>query len=264
LLLYTGLGIVTGAIRESLYVFDPLHSLSRIVQSITMVALLLGCSIQLFRWRALNNARRLVCKDKATYSVVWAALISQQQNLVHLDNLKREIDLLQTCLTTSPPNQISEYVPCPSKQQSWFLQEAFRAFNVQLPFCVSTGCRYLDNLDQLYVQATCLNPVLIDKTKEWAGLSKGLFLTSNWHGTKGWMSTEDMEFESKTKCSNTNKWCNIKTVHRAVEKAVRSYGQVPVICAMPDRACSIVSCFFTCFYWFRCLDLQGLNGFDCR
>ncbi len=229
LLIYTVLGFITCSIRGALYVFDPLHSLSRVLQSIVTLALLLACTIQVFRWRALSHARRLVCKDQASYSVVWAALIAQQQNLVCLGNLKRDVKHLQSGLTSLPPKQISKYIPGPSKLQDSFLQQTIRSFKLPLYLCVAprtAGSQSVDNLDQIYVQATCLNPVLINKTKEWAGLSKGLFRTSNWHGTKLWKSSEEMELESKTQSHITSNWCNIKAVHRAIEKAVRSYGQV--------------------------------------
>lgn len=139
-------------------------------------------------------------------------------------------------------------ISCPSKQHSWFFERVFRAVNLPLSIYVSTGSQYLDSLDQLYVQATCLNPVLIDKTKEWARVSKRLFLTSNWRGTKTLMSTEDMELESNTKFSNSSKWCNIKTVDRAVEKAVRSYGQVWwfVLCCLEVRISFLNSGFRAC------------------
>ena len=87
----------------------------------------------------------------------------------------------------------------------------------------------LNNLDQLYVQATCLHPVLIRKVRDWASKSRGLFSVSETNGQQQWISLVDADVEK----INLIKWCKIKTVQRAVEKTVRSYGQVRtfVVCS---------------------------------
>ena len=152
LLLYTCLGFTTNIIRESLYVFDPLHSLSRVLQSFVTFALLVACSIQVFRWRALKNARRLVCKDQASYSVVWAALIAQEQNLICLSNLKREIGLLQSGLTTSPPKQIFHVH---QSSIAGFLNECFELSTCHCPFM----CPLVASIWTASTNCMCKRPV---------------------------------------------------------------------------------------------------------
>ena len=79
----------------------------------------------------------------------------------------------------------------------------------------------LTSLDQLFVQAACLEPILLLKVREWALSSGGCFPCRlspvcvtyvRWPG-------EGAEAPGEFK------WCALKSAQRAIEKVIRSYGQ---------------------------------------
>ena len=77
----------------------------------------------------------------------------------------------------------------------------------------------VDSLDQLFVQATLLHPILLDKVKDWASRGNGWFPSRRDKGFVRYRAESDNHGEIK--------WAKLKTASRAIEKAVRVYSQVP-------------------------------------
>jgi hypothetical protein len=83
----------------------------------------------------------------------------------------------------------------------------------------------LQSLDQLYVQAMCLEPILLRKVRIWAAASKGCFPSkpvSDHFGGIQYVQYSDIE---NTEGSSVEiKWGKLKSADRAIEKIIRSYG----------------------------------------
>jgi len=104
-----------------------------------------------------------------------------------------------------------------------------------------SGFKIVDSLDQLFIQAWCLNPNLLQKTKQWALLCRGcfpfhkpLFKTVVFRP----YGEEIEELESQIK------WTKVKSVRRAIEKVVRVYQQ--------DASCIVDLCR-------QCIVFEDLN-----
>jgi hypothetical protein len=89
--------------------------------------------------------------------------------------------------------------------------------------------RPVRSLDQLYVQASCLHPILLHKAKAWALMSKGMFQSAV-TGEYLALTSECCEIKH---ASQRFKFAKLKSCARAIEKVVRSYGQARV------RICTI-------------------------
>ena len=78
----------------------------------------------------------------------------------------------------------------------------------------------LTSLDQLYVQAACIEPIFIHKVKDWALASGGSFPCRMATGAVDYVRWEGVD-ESPWQF----KWCRLKSTQRAIEKVIRSYGE---------------------------------------
>ncbi len=246
-LLYSAIGVLVVMIQGYIYELDFLNTCFRMLQSPYAAPALLACIIIMFRWRAVSQAHRLVCNDQALYQLVWSDIISKPEYLTCLAEMKVEVDRLQLGMSSSKPRQrcarqagstIRIHSDL-SRQRTWLSSWLSKHLLVvpkplrsglssestgQLPhYTDSDQFPWLDNLDQLYVQATCLQPFLIEKVREWAAACRGLFLASAMDGQILWIHPYVGAGEEN---AGLIKWCKVKSVERAVQKAVRSYGQV--------------------------------------
>ena len=76
----------------------------------------------------------------------------------------------------------------------------------------------MTSLDQLFVQAFCLQPILISRIKAWALASGGYLCCSQPGGALEYVrfgAREGVDF----------RWGKLKSVNRAIEKAIRCHGQ---------------------------------------
>ena len=79
------------------------------------------------------------------------------------------------------------------------------------------------SMDQLYVQAACLEPLLLHKVQEWAAVSGGYFPCKAAGGGAAYVRyTHD---SLKGPGGPEFQWCKLKAASRAMEKVVRSYGE---------------------------------------
>jgi hypothetical protein len=194
----------------------------------------------------MSHARRLVARDKARYDAMWAAVSADPVNRVWLVALQAEVARIQAMLPAGPPRQFnrrqqqrSAPVSHSTSQVQWLttsmpnrkLRTTVSSFSAAFVLNRTSIGRVrrqegLDSLDQLYVQATCLHPVLLERVQAWAAASGGLFSAAASLAGRGgplafvrWADVQDGE-------GVEIKWCCVKGVQRAVERVVRSYRQV--------------------------------------
>jgi hypothetical protein len=249
--------------RELLYDPDPRRILVRFALGPYGACLLFAVAMRVLRARAKRAARRLVRADQACYDAIWATVSSNPAERAALANLDLEVCAAASALPDLPLCQLSGNFGARSQRPSraggsaisrgkrgmidqqssrsrWGRSLAFLGSAVTLP-AGSAATRRLDSLDQLYAQAELLHPILLDKVRTWAALSRGHFpvhsaTASGDGGGEGVLqrfvvlSPPDGDGGAEGGASVESlriKWCKIKTVERAVEKVVRSYGQVP-------------------------------------
>jgi hypothetical protein len=196
-----------------------------------MACTILDLVVVAFRWRALRRARLLVEVDQGRYSHAWtlvqqapgaAAWIRELKDLVaevsarcpHA-SIRQEVHLLhqpmsQVVVVSSEssyqPQHDAAQAPVPAAERPW------------LKVDVSEGSP-VTSLDQLYVQAVCLYPVLLRKVQAWAAAAEGQNQILRSHSAP----PMDSDFESPLV---EVRYAGIKSVARAVEKSVRSYARV--------------------------------------
>lgn len=194
-----------------------------------------------FRRRALLRARLLVMDDQRRYDAFWAETLRTQE--AECIELSRRARALSHKLLTVAPQQL-DYGPA-----SWaFLPRGLRCLfaerdTMQKDLNRLVGRRTslsnpvdhdvpvmpgppmvrrpLRSLDQLFVQATCLMPLLMDKVCKWAAGCRGLFPRA---GIGGESAAEAYALYNPA-AHRTFKWCGLKSAHRAIEKVIRAYGQ---------------------------------------
>jgi hypothetical protein len=99
-------------------------------------------------------------------------------------------------------------------------KELPRQFHRQADGSVDVG-QPVRSLDQLYVQATCLHPILMRKVQVWAAASRGCFPLATGHEYKEYAAAAEEDLPPEMK------FARVKAIPRAIEKLVRAYGQVP-------------------------------------
>eukprot|EP00293_Proteomonas_sulcata_P015166 CAMPEP_0184303160 /NCGR_PEP_ID=MMETSP1049-20130417/12955_1 /TAXON_ID=77928 /ORGANISM="Proteomonas sulcata, Strain CCMP704" /LENGTH=203 /DNA_ID=CAMNT_0026614617 /DNA_START=71 /DNA_END=682 /DNA_ORIENTATION=+ len=81
------------------------------------------------------------------------------------------------------------------------------------------------SLDLIFCQAMCIDPILRDKAKEWALRSGGMFRV------RASKVVDQQKYIRWDRCHNNPvmedkiKWGTVKSVPRAIEKVLRSYGE---------------------------------------
>ena len=198
-----------------------------------------GAVCYALRWRALRRARRLVAGDAEVYGEIWDAIWRTEGRdcealglRIHALRLRPDwlsdgVAPRQLC--SQPPGLVpSDSVgPVRACLQS-MARFASRRRRV-LPGVPDAGCRSdlapVDSLDQLFVQAAVMEPILIDKVRRWAAASRGRLprrlgqASARYEARAGGDAGRDAEEAPGLQLSA------VKSVQRAVEKVVRSYDQ---------------------------------------
>jgi len=78
----------------------------------------------------------------------------------------------------------------------------------------------VESLDQLYLQATALDPILRVKAQKYAATCEGWFATTVGND----MCVKWTDVVNKPFIKNKIKWGNVKNPERAIEKTLKSYG----------------------------------------
>ena len=164
-----------------------------------------------FRHRALARARRLVVADRRCYDAIWESFRASPATQNALLAIRAQVGrLLKDKNTETVPHQRA---PAAVRRQEVRI----------LPGSMSLmrGTPVL-SLDQLFVQAWCLNPVLLSKVQAWALDSRGWFPCIRTSSAVTFVRYSDAVHEPGLPI----RWATVKSTHRAIEKLVRVYGQV--------------------------------------
>ena len=211
---------------------DRLHTMAG-------MGVVFGVGALIFRQRALVQAYSLILADKLRYESIWKAVIVDP-------NLRMAvISIQEATMTLTKDIALYSRLRPVLRQRSPDFEDRGRRSSMLLEFVVETGKNEvalclgrklhhkfawnskidrIDSLDQLFVQAWCLSPILLAKTKAWALLSKGCF---------GYQPHDSENFYFKQYSEDPDdedvgsfKWARVKSIKRAVEKTVRIYKQV--------------------------------------
>ena len=161
------------------------------------------------------------------YDQLWMSLIATPENKQALNDLQFQIErtlrVHSGCSFASAKRNIPrqynrELEPRETGTSSALKDEETMGFVANLDFE-----RPVLSLDQLYVQASCLHPILLEKVKGWATLSRGMFQIDGTHDHGLLVGSADEG------CTHSFKFAKMKSTSRAIEKVVRSYGQAKKI-----------------------------------
>ncbi len=196
--------------------------------SLSWIHILFAATIFVLRKRAVNRANKLILKDQQRYDTIWAAecLQSSAASAIHL--LTDEcVQILCVCDRTIP-RQLNSQDKAYTSNQAYDPKPAKCIVNHSLfSWCNAIRTAQgkhskgltVDSLDQLFVQAWCLDPFLLCKARSWADVNRGHFPLSNRQGYVLYSS-----FNSKME--KQIKWGKVKAVQRSIEKVVRIYRKV--------------------------------------
>ncbi len=192
--------------------------------SIGTVTVLFGACILLFRRKALSRARQLVLSDLNRYNAAWASVQESEGASEMLSKLKQVVSSVSHLQRCEAPRQFNGVGEQSSEAKATYPSSTMPITKTAL----ECACP-VKSLDQLFMQAMCIHPILLHKAKAWAVKSNGCFpavVKVNETCTQKEFITLD------TAESNSNisiKFAKIKSVTRALEKVGRSYGQVRVL-----------------------------------
>jgi hypothetical protein len=172
-----------------------------------------------FRHRALSRARRLIVSDRRCYDAIWESFLASPaaQNALVAISAQVRLLLKDKNTETSPIQRASAAVESPPVR--W---QCVRILSGST--ALSRGTPVV-SLDQLFVQAWCLNPALLSKVQAWALQSRGWFPCIQSCSAVAFVRYSDAVHEPGLRI----RWASVKSTHRAIEKLVRVYGQVILI-----------------------------------
>ncbi len=209
-----------------------------------------------YRALVLRRARRLVTVDRARYDAEWEALAAGPDGSALLLQLQAAAaaaaashgpSKYSSCGKSgieSKPRQMTRH--CIATESTTMacsqhsiagaiLPSPFRSaeFTVSTRVSSTTGSWQnpnlpeqlvpLTNLDVLYVQAVLIHPLLVEKVRSWAAVSKGLFPMNG----PAWIKKLCMVCPGEDSFA-AFKWARIKGVIRAIEKISRLYHKVRI------------------------------------
>eukprot|EP00291_Cryptomonas_curvata_P000851 CAMPEP_0172185550 /NCGR_PEP_ID=MMETSP1050-20130122/20237_1 /TAXON_ID=233186 /ORGANISM="Cryptomonas curvata, Strain CCAP979/52" /LENGTH=748 /DNA_ID=CAMNT_0012859559 /DNA_START=169 /DNA_END=2415 /DNA_ORIENTATION=- len=215
-----------------LYRREFFRVLSEQITSMTFVGMVFGVGAICFRHRVLSLAHRLIIVDYRRYNAVWDAFRADSASESALLAVHEEafLTLAESNEKMDIPRQYQHFPTEASESVlSWWCTSWSRDLadnTVQHPF------KQVKSLDQLFVQALCLNPILQNKVQAWALASRGCFPCKQpeHHDDS---STVFIRYADVAKISESEaaaiqdnlKWPNVKSKLRTTEKLARSYGQ---------------------------------------
>ena len=211
------------------------------------IALLLAVGLLVVRSRALAKARSLVSDDFADYDTAWKELTSDPKVLSDLHELQlllrqgwssrkcHTVRQLHRALSSTRQERRSGTAEAPQPRPSQQFTES--GTNIS----VVDIKRPIRSLDQLFFQAKCLHPILLRKVQQLAEASGGggcaritapvgsVLEEPRCTPPCAVMGRSGLVFQLASQDVGGTKeiiWGNIKSVSRAIEKAIRAYKQV--------------------------------------
>mmetsp|Transcript_60146 Transcript_60146/g.159854 ORF Transcript_60146/g.159854 Transcript_60146/m.159854 type:complete len:757 (+) Transcript_60146:2012-4282(+) len=171
-----------------------------------------------FRFTTLRKSRRLISPDIKLYETMWSRLIYQNESKSQLEELQRAVSdaasKLQVEFPMSQPRQKKH------SSVSTFQQRELVGGELSEELGIFDRDNLISSLDHLFIQADCMQLVLLQKVKEWAMACGGMFPLK---GSSEYVQICDVVANPQINI----KFAKMKSVARALEKVVRSYGQDP-------------------------------------
>jgi hypothetical protein len=199
-LAYCTAGMAAHLVQDCVYRFDVGAFLATVLPSQYFGVAIIFVGILLSRSAVFWWAFRLLKHDEERYNLVWAGVLDSGDELRGLLAVRQEAAALtRHCNSLAVPrqlNRIPRSVNSALRRSRWcwpallrFLgvdrkgQAAGERTDVDVDWDLwETGiegtvdpCLPLDSMDQLFLQAGCLQPLLIHKTQAWALQSGGFF-----------------------------------------------------------------------------------------
>ena len=230
MLCYSTYTIISDSAAEIiLYQREWLQVLLEQIPALPFASIVLGAGVIAFRQSALVRARHLVVEDSQRYEKSWAQIVSIPSESASIELVQEEIKLITSGLDPhSVLRQRQHELPGGrrlSKTINALSQASLCKFLRILPLTIASASdQPIKSLDQLYMQAWCLHPILLAKVKAWALDSGGCFprIRLEGAGTQTFVRYQDVAQDPRV-----IRWASVKSVLRAQEKLVRVYGQVP-------------------------------------
>jgi hypothetical protein len=198
-----------------------------VASSLAWIHLIFAAAVFLFRTRAIKNANKIILEDQQRYNMIWATERSKVGATSAILELTNECSKLLAGCQNTVPRQLKitlksrgDLQEKPNPASSSHKAALFTLCNTF--FSVGDKCPQgdgVDSLDQLFVQAWCLEPFLVSKAKTWADASRGYFPLSDKRGFVLYSSFNG-NLEKQIK------WGKVKAVHRSIEKVMRVYKKV--------------------------------------
>ena len=235
-LILSGANFIASWVDEVLYGFDFVSLISRWLLDAGSVCIIVSVYILLNRFRILRNARALVRKDELAYRGAWAAEMSREGFEAALGELMALTQDLAKCCAVKTPRQCRLSAERARDSPLAHLckvvrhgcEPFWRKSRIECDDAlVSREEQHISRivpiggLDQLYFQARCLHPILLGRVHSWAQMSKGMFPIVKERDGLHFIRLIDVEAEDL----KFIKWGQVKSVHRSIEKLIRSYSQ---------------------------------------
>ena len=197
-----------------------------------------GIGALLFRQRALAQAYSLVLADKRRYESIWEFILADPTSRAAVLSIQEASTSLSNGHGHDPwsapaPRQHIPNVKGGTRKVSMLtnithfgVTHTRGGWNKKFPWNIESDL--VDSLDQLFVQAWCLSPILLRKTKALALQSKGCFRYQPRGSETTIFARYSEEANNEQDVSGYFKWARVKSIRRAIEKAVRVYKQVHV------------------------------------
>ena len=181
--------------------------------------------------RVLNKSRLLVHSDRIFYDNVWTEILRREETMGELMRLKELSDQLR--IDEAVPTQLLRRLSTISNARS-LARRSILSLHALVDIIDNYSGTRVDSLDQLYFQAHCLHPILLDKVKKWAIASSGLFPVRSEsedsdHSRAGVNYIKWTEIERDPSIASRVCWAKVKSVERAIEKIVRTYKHVSTL-----------------------------------
>ena len=164
----------------------------------------------------IEEQRLLKRHKKCTIPPRQTVLVAEKGFLIHLSAFQRTYGIIKTIITHWYHSKATLSRTISERRDS--------TLEVCTPNLTSSSRiirRPLQSLDKLYVQALCLEPILLHKVKSWADSCSGCFPCAKTSDLVVFERYSDIEMSQRS----TIKWARLKSTQRTIEKVIRCYGQ---------------------------------------
>jgi hypothetical protein len=199
--------------------------LSKIFRPVSLLVLLLAVALTFLRKRVMRGSRALVQRDCTLYDEMWSTLTACAEAQKSLAALKASADCLASLCEPGGAARQYNHAPLAHPQAGFF--------RLALAPDLADPRSPVDSLDQLFASAKCVCPAFLDKVVGWAAACNGSFARPvrpdaavragaerSASGSADWLVPAASLAGAPAERAALAK---IKSVERAVEKAVRTY-----------------------------------------